>query len=98
MSSLLSSAGVGSIDFFSLDTEGSELEVLLSMEPSVPVSVLVVELDGYNRTKDDAVRRLLSLRGMRFVRRMGFRAWNELWLGGGFVSGCEQPGGRSQWY
>ena len=41
--------------------------------------MLVVELDGQNEKKDEAVRRLLRERGMRYRRRMGFRKSNELW-------------------
>lgn len=83
LDALLRSAGIERIDFFSLDTEGSELSVLETMNWTVPIEVLVVELDGTNRTKDEAVRSLLKGRGgMRRMGRMGFNTMNDLWLGG----------------
>lgn len=78
---MLREAGIRHIDFFSLDTEGSELSVLATMDWSVPIRVLVVELDGHNQVKDEQVRVLLKAHGMRFISRMGFRKWNELWVG-----------------
>ena len=57
---LLSTPGhfnITHIDFFSLDVEGAELEVLKTLDLSaVHISVLVVEQDGTNPEKDGAVR------------------------------------------
>ena len=38
-------------------------------------------LGGSNKAKDEGVRSLLRSHGMRFVRRMGFRKYSELWEG-----------------
>ena len=77
---MLLAAGIDSIDFFSLDTEGGELGVLQTMNWSVPIGVLCVELDGQNVAKDQAVRNLLLSKGYRqHGQRMGFRKWNEIW-------------------
>lgn len=82
LSAMLRAASIESIDFFSLDTEGSELSVLESMNWSIPISVLLVELDATNRSKDESVRMLLRSRGYRqHGPRMGFRFYNEIWLG-----------------
>ena len=63
LGTLLEMAGIRSIDFFVLDVEGAELQVLETMDWSVPVSVWVVEMDGSNATKDQEVRDLLHVHG-----------------------------------
>lgn len=86
LSAMLRAAALRSIDFFSLDTEGSELSVLQTMDWSVPTKVFLVELDGQNKAKDDGVRELLRSRGYRqHGERMGFRKWNELWVDPNFA-------------
>ncbi|CAK0733424.1 hypothetical protein CVIRNUC_000273 [Coccomyxa viridis] len=53
--------GIRHIDFLSLDVEGAELEVLKTVNlTQVSVDVLVVEMDGSNPGKDEAVRELLA--------------------------------------
>lgn len=47
------------VDLFSLDVEGSELAVLETNDWRVPVHYFMVEMDGRNATKDEAVRQLL---------------------------------------
>ncbi|CAK0774844.1 hypothetical protein CVIRNUC_004208 [Coccomyxa viridis] len=60
LSLILEMFGISQIDFFSLDVEGAELEVLKTVNlTQVNVSVLVVEMDGSNPEKDEAVRKLL---------------------------------------
>ena len=52
------------------------------MDWSVPIGVLVVEMDGTNYTKDRMVRSLLHAHGMLLVKQhMGFRHSNDLWVG-----------------
>ena len=52
--------GITHIDFFSLDVEGAELEVLKTLNFSnVHINVFVIEQDGRNPEKDEAVRQLL---------------------------------------
>lgn len=81
LASLLHEAGIRSVDFFSLDVEGSELTVLQTMDWAVPVSVLMVEQDGLNAAKDAAVRAMLTARGFRLAERVGLAGANEIWLG-----------------
>ena len=60
LAALLSKLQVRHIDFFSLDVEHGELEVLRTFDfHSVHVNVLVVEADGVNEEKDYAVRELM---------------------------------------
>ena len=51
------------------------------MDWSIPVDVLMIELDGSNRTKDALCRRLLASKGMQWVGRMGVQNANDVWLG-----------------
>lgn len=49
------------INFFSLDVENAELEVLKTLDFSlVRFDVIVVEADGSSAVKDEAVRQLLT--------------------------------------
>lgn len=52
------------IDFFSLDVEGAELAVLQTLDFSkVHINVMVIEQDGHDPQKDEAVRQLLRAHG-----------------------------------
>ena len=51
------------------------------MDWSIPVDVMIIELDGSNRTKDALCRRLLASKGMRLAGRMGVLRANDVWLG-----------------
>ena len=75
---LLGQAGLRHIDFFSLDVQGSELSVLKTMDWNIPVAVIMVEMDGVDGGKDQAVRELLRAQRFHFYQRMGFGP-NELW-------------------
>jgi hypothetical protein len=66
--------------------------VLQSMDWSIRVGVLIVELDRSNPSKDERVRALLRANGFRFVRRMGFRSSSDLWEG--FLSSEVDASGR----
>jgi FkbM family methyltransferase len=75
LSNILKHANVSRIDFFSLDVEGHEYDVLLSMDWSIPVHVILVETLGIS--DDDKVRNLLKERGFIFD---GKCAHNEVWI------------------
>ena len=83
MASLVDAARLECVDLFSLDVQGAELEVLATFDwARVEVGLLVVELDGVNRTKDALARALLRARGLRMVEAgFGFQASNEVWRG-----------------
>lgn len=76
---LLAAADIRHIDFFSLDVQGAELSVLKTMDWSIPVEILLVELDGSDRQKDMEVRQMLRAHGLHFYQRMGFQTVNEIW-------------------
>ena len=57
LGSILRSFGLSRVDFFSLDVEGAELEVLRTLDLSaLQFNVIAIEQDGQNPTKDEAVR------------------------------------------
>ena len=78
MASIVASAKLPHIDFFSLDVEGSELLTLLSFGWSVPVQVLTVERNQHN----EAINTMLLARGFEYVRDyLGDRLWaNSTWV------------------
>lgn len=75
MSNLLK--GLEFIDFMSIDVEGGELEVLQTMDWSIPVYVVVIELDGEAAEKDVQCREILAKNGLEFDIRIG---GNEFWV------------------
>ena len=61
---ILDATGLLDIHLFSLDVEGAELAVLETVNWTVTnIYVIVVELDGHNVAKDQAVRTLLHQQG-----------------------------------
>ena len=63
---LLHMFGIARVDLFSLDVEGAELEVLKTVDFSaVRINVIVVEQDGGNTKKEEAVRQLLLANDFR---------------------------------
>lgn len=70
MQFLLDKFGIGSLDLWSLDGEGAELEILKTVDFSrLSVKVLMVELDGHNKEKDQAVTDLLAAVGFAPLRK-----------------------------
>jgi len=66
LKNVLRTANVTYIDFWSLDVEGGELDVLDSMDWSIPVCVLLVERNA----NDDAIELLLIEKGFLYVRQL----------------------------
>ncbi len=63
---VLGPLGIQHINFYVLDVEGGELMVLKSVDFSrLSFDVIVVEADGTNQTKDEAVQQLLAGAGYR---------------------------------
>jgi FkbM family methyltransferase len=74
---ILHEAGVTHIDFWSLDVEGSEYEVLQTMDWSIPVDLLCIEmLGGSHAELNGKCRLLLRERGYRMIETF---AHNEIW-------------------
>ena len=82
---ILREASVKHVDFFSLDVEGAELNVLRTVDwDAVTFGVLLVEQDGKNTTKDNAVRELLRAKGYEYDGVTGMFCRAEVWLGGAY--------------
>jgi FkbM family methyltransferase len=64
---VLETVGITHFDFFSLDVEGAEFEVLKTLDlTKVTFDVVLVESDTHNPTKNEAVRDLLEANGYTF--------------------------------
>jgi hypothetical protein len=72
---LLRERNVSHVDFWSLDVEGWEEQVLLGMDWSIPVSVLLIE------SATPAIRKLLRSKGMRHHAFSSPSRLNTIWVG-----------------
>lgn len=64
LSDVLDYYNIKHVDFFTLDVEGAELSLLKSIDfKSFTFDVIVVELDGRDKEKDEGVRSLLTAAG-----------------------------------
>ena len=80
LATLLHLAGIQQIDFFSLDVEGAEYEVLKTMDWSIPVRVWLVEMDGTAQDhRSQAVRQILAKNGY-VEARISVRGPNRLFV------------------
>lgn len=77
LSEIIKDSGYEYIDFFSLDVEGHELNVLMSYDFSVPIKIILCEsLSGCNE-KNLQVRELLEKNNYKYDRNIGH---NELYI------------------
>jgi len=76
-SAILKNSEIKYIDFLSIDVEGSEQTVLETMDFSIPVYVIVIELDGHNPKKDQNCRNILMSNGFVYDRRINI---DEYWV------------------
>lgn len=74
---ILSRSNVKYIDFMSIDVEGGEEVVLETFDFSIPVYVIVIELDGSNSEKDENCRNMLRNNGFALNRKIQI---NEFWV------------------
>jgi FkbM family methyltransferase len=73
---ILKDAGISHIDFFSLDVEGHEYEVLKSMDWSIPVKILLIEAFDDDPNKEN-IRSFLVDKGFAYD---GICAHNQVWV------------------
>lgn len=84
LSAILALFGISHIDLWVLDMEGAELEALKTFDfAAVSVDVIVVELDGGDEPKDNAVRQHLLASG--FVLQQMHHVRNDWFTRKGFV-------------
>lgn len=74
---LLNENKIPYVDFMSVDVEGGELEVLKSMDWSIPTYVICIELDGHDPEKDESCREILRENGFIAHTRLTI---NEFWV------------------
>ena len=75
---LLHENNVSVIHLFSLDVEGSEFEVLKTMDWSIPIGVFIIEMLHENEPKNALCRDILKQNNFTYYSEMG---GNEIWLG-----------------
>lgn len=74
---IIKKSNIKYIDFMSIDVEGGELIVLETMDWSIPVYIIIIELDDRNNEKDEKCRNLLKEKGFTFDRALGN---NDIWI------------------
>ena len=77
LTEIIKKTGITHIDLLSLDVEGHEYEVLLSFDFSVKIHVILIELLGDNKERDELCRNLLTKNNYKFDMRLGR---NEIFL------------------
>jgi FkbM family methyltransferase len=64
------------IDFISIDVQGGEFDVLNTMDWTIPIYCICVELEGQNKGNDERCRELLRDNGFRFREKLHI---SEFW-------------------
>lgn len=65
------------VDFFSIDVEGGELEVLLTYDWSIPTYLILIEMAKFDLEKDEACRKILINKNFVLESKIGC---NEIWI------------------
>jgi FkbM family methyltransferase len=65
------------IDMLTIDVEGGELVVLETYDFTLPTYLIVIELDGINKVKDDKCRDILSRNGFILKKRISINENNR---------------------
>jgi len=74
---ILEKSDIKYIDFMTIDVEGGEQVVLETMNFNIPIYIICIELDGYNKEKDETCRQILLRNGFTFDKRLCI---NEFWI------------------
>ena len=77
LSDIINDCNLKYIDLLSIDVEGAELIVLETIDFSIPIYVIVIELDKNNEEKDQQCRDVLLKNGFKFDNRTNI---NEFWI------------------
>lgn len=67
LTDIVKDSGVDHIDFFSLDVEGHELNVLKSFDFSVPITLILIEANSEKKREIDECNTILTTHGYTFV-------------------------------
>jgi FkbM family methyltransferase len=76
ISELLSTIDIKKVDFFSIDVEGGELEVLHTFDWNIPVYIVLIEINQ-DLDKNQKCRDFLISKGFEFDMEIGC---NEVWI------------------
>lgn len=74
---IIESTDIKYIDLLIIDVEGAEQVVLETMDFSIPIYIIVIELDEHNIEKDNICREILIKNGFTFDIRVNV---NEFWI------------------
>ena len=84
MSKIIKDSGLKYIDYFSIDVEGSELIILKTMDWTIPVYIITIELNEklnetneIDRKKNQKCRDILIKQGFTFIKKIVI---NEFWI------------------
>jgi FkbM family methyltransferase len=78
LSSVFETHGVKTVDYLSIDTEGSELQVLEGIDfDKVHVNAIDYEVNYQGTPEHNAIRQFLTLRGFKYLRNI---EWDEVWV------------------
>lgn len=76
LSTILGKFGVKEIDFWSLDVEGAELQVLQTFDfSSVRINVVCIEADGHDPARDQQVIEIMQSHGYVYQESLLRNAW-----------------------
>ena len=65
------------VDLFSIDVEGGELGVLKTFDWNIPIYIVLIEMSGIDKLKDEECRRILKDQGFEMNMEIGV---NEVWI------------------
>lgn len=78
LSNIFQEKDIKFIDFFSLDVEGGELDVLNTIDwDNISIYLICIEIDGHNEEKNKKCKQILMDNGFIFKVKMTI---NEFWL------------------
>ena len=69
--------GFGYIDFLSVDIQGGELDLLMTIDWSIPIGVICIELEGQHPAKEHECRQILCSHGFVFSGKLLI---SEIWF------------------
>jgi len=77
ISNILKDSDIKYIDLMTIDVERGEEIVLKTLDFSIPIYIICIELDGHNTDKDERCRKILLNNGFIFDNRICI---NEFWI------------------
>tara|TARA_R100000322_G_scaffold44513_1_gene27834 strand:- start:372 stop:1130 length:759 start_codon:yes stop_codon:yes gene_type:complete len=79
MSSILQESELKYIDLFFIDVEGSEIDVIKTMDWSIPVYVICIEMHSYKcrQKEQEEIRSILKQQGFTYKKKI---AEDEIWV------------------